>query len=264
MKSQEFKKITILLPCYREGEYLRRLILNLKERGFIKIVVITMNSDKETQKIIQEVGVKIIKVNTLIDQEQAILKGLYSIKNGDVLVITETDAVIDFDGLEEFIKFGQEGDYPLLFPQLKRVSLSEKPNGLSKLLKKRLGFYLDNPSFSILFINEQMNNIVKAEVSSGGAYIFYKFIKSAIQNKLKVGVFYFKIDGYRPTTWIGRLRWKVRSNSERYSPKKFINYTYPDIQFIDFRYTLWVAILGSAFTIFITIILKYIFKISLS
>jgi len=185
------------------------------------------HSSDNTAKIAQNAGATVIRNNTTLGFKDTLLKGLFLADSPAVVVIADPYIHITKGLLERFVELGMIGDYPLL------ISRGTKQRGInfSKILRKKYGVYLDEPDFQAVFLNRQMQAVIKKRVTGNGPYVFFELVKAALSEDLKIGVRNAGIreQFYRPPLYV-RLRRRKRLKHEKQQRQDYIKAAFPGLR----------------------------------
>jgi glycosyltransferase involved in cell wall biosynthesis len=220
-------QITFLFICYNEELVLPEVLRTLKDAGFSKFLVMDDHSSDNTALFAKQAGAKVITANTTIGFNDTLLKSLFLADSPGVVVVA--DAYIDIrpDTLQRFAEFGIIGNYPLLLSRGK----PQRGINFSKILRKKYGVYLDEPDFQAVFINKQMQDVIKKRVTGNSPYVFFELIKAALAEDLKIGV---RGSGIREKPYDMslnmRLRRRKRYKYEKQQRKDYIKVVFPGLR----------------------------------
>ena len=175
--------VTIVMPCFNEGNNIVSTIQHLKGIGFNNILIIDDGSHDDTYLKATNEAVFVLRNKNNIGFNFSLLKGLYEI-NTKYTLITRPYHQFDKSSLIEFIYFGKKGNYSLLFSETKKIGAFST----SKLLKQRYGIMISEPLLEIAFINEDLLNKIKTNTINND-FILYELIRIVIKNNLKLGTY---------------------------------------------------------------------------
>lgn len=198
---------TVLFPVLNEGAYLSEALKHFTELGFTKILVVDDVSTDNTYDIAIKNNASVIRNVQRLGYDLSLLRGLYNIERGPVLIIYDTEYSTKSHAYEEFISFGILGNYSMLLQ--KDDSIYSKK--FARALRNRFGIFMECPSFNLVFINNLMLDKIKLECPGGSVRVIYEFFRIAINNKLKIGTYPLNAPEYKPATFIEKRRYKKGS-----------------------------------------------------
>jgi glycosyltransferase involved in cell wall biosynthesis len=235
-------EVTIILPCHNESLCIKAVVENFKNAGFHNILVVDDASNDETGKMAQLSNAEVIKNYKCAGFYLAMLRGLYSVRTKYAFVAYSYEELVSIHFLNQFVEFGIIGNYSLLISR----DESEKAIKLSCIIKKKFGIFIHEPSFDFVFMDRKLIDVIKKEVGGTGQYAYLEIIKTAIENKLKLGSY--------PIGLSNTLRMSSRRFRRNKGPKAYFRYAVPDTNKMEviknFSY-----IVISLLTIIVTILL---------
>jgi hypothetical protein len=185
------------------------------------------HSSDDTSKIAKGAGATIVRNRTTLGFKDTLLKGLFLVDSPSVVIIADPYVQVNQGLLQRFVEFGVIGEYPLL------ISRGRKQRGInfSKILKKKYGIYLDEPDFQTVFLNKQMQAVIKKRVTGNGPYVFFELVKTAISEDLKIGVRDAGIyeRAYKPP-WYMWFRRRKRLKYEKQQRQDYIKTAFPGLR----------------------------------
>ncbi|MBS7633144.1 glycosyltransferase [Candidatus Bathyarchaeota archaeon] len=104
MEKAEHRSVTIIIPTLNEGKNIARVIRELKHLGFSNLLVIDGNSNDETVKIAEELGVTVIRQNGKGKGEALRQAFGYNGLNGNLVVIMDADGSMNPKEVFSFVK----------------------------------------------------------------------------------------------------------------------------------------------------------------
>lgn len=249
MGSWNKNDITILLPCYNEGQTIAATVRVYKNLGFSHVLVVDDHSVDDTGGEARRAGARVIRNSSGNGYLLTVLRGLYSIGKGSVLII-DADGTPDEKSLNEFLEFGFLGKHGLLFSRTR----PGRERKLTKYLEKRFGLFISDPDFQTTFVGKELLSAVKDGASMTEQYLFLNLIVHAINAKQKIGSYRLTLTrpNYTPipTPFYARLH-RPRSWSNAHG--HFFKYALPDSAKNEARRSLYVkiivAVASSALTV---------------
>ena len=192
--------VEIILLCYNSGDVLEETIDKLIKVGFKNITILNDGSVDNTSEIATQKHSEIIQVKSTSGFNNAVLRSIFNVKKPYAIITTpyEINANSSFGQyIDDFISFGIEGNFSLLLAERRLKFMGFNQNLFStifdlkikKILKKKFGMFLPEPSFDFVMINKKMCEVIIEKVSGTGAFIYFDIIKELVINKNKMGVY---------------------------------------------------------------------------
>ncbi|NTW14573.1 MAG: glycosyltransferase [Candidatus Moranbacteria bacterium] len=253
MQKSKLDEITVVLVLHNEAWILEKTIRRIREYGINKIIVIDDASADGSDIIARNLGVQVVRTNTLCGYNVSVLRAAYII-NTDFGIISAADVLIE-KWLVDFLSFAIDGDYPLLMkegsPYLKNPILNALLPDASRELKKRTGIFINNPDYDFVFCNRRMLDLIKDNVSCTGQFVHYDILREAINSKQKIGVYSIgprsRYAGQESiVTQLRYLRRKIDDGSLSY-----FRYAFPDPSSKNFWRAILLSLISCLFTILI-------------
>jgi glycosyltransferase involved in cell wall biosynthesis len=176
--------VTVVIPCYNEGEIISDTIEHLKSVGFTNILIVGDNSGDDTYLRAEKEKVSFLENRRNMGFDFSILKGLYEVKTKYAFVSTP-DIIFEKDSLLDYISWGIKGNYSLLFSKRKKSSIF--PN-LAPLLRKRYGISISEPLLDVAFVDDSLLNKIKKQTISE-EFILLELVRIVMKNNLKLGTY---------------------------------------------------------------------------
>ena len=118
-KVDNFTKLSVVVPCRNEEEYLRRLLSSLAQQSYqnFELILVDDHSTDRTQRIMRSVedafsDIKIIEA-TGFGKKNALFEGI-QMASGNLIVTTDADCVPSFLWLESIVNFQNESRSDLI------------------------------------------------------------------------------------------------------------------------------------------------------
>ncbi|MDO8572218.1 MAG: glycosyltransferase [bacterium] len=246
-------EITILIPCYNEESLIGLIIENFHKVGFSNILVVDDGSKDESSKIASSLNAQVIRNYKVSGLDMAILRGVYEVKTPYTLIFYHySEEPITPELLEQFIQFGISGRYSLLISK----DDSKRSTTLSGIIKKRFGLFIAEPLFDVIFLNNDLTDLIKKKIGGTGYYLFFEIIGEAIKNKLKIGSYSLGISRYRPKMFREKI-WMFLNTILDHNPKEYFKYAVPDIEKRERNKTILIIVITAAITFLFDLILRY-------
>jgi len=141
------KKISVVIPTYRERKSVRASIESFEKSGFVdEIIVVDNNAETGTKEEVEKTKAKIVKESRQ-GYGHAIRKGLES-TNADLIIVSEPDG--SFDGEDVLKLLSYSNDFDMVFGSRTHLPLVHK--GSDMILYKRMGDVLLGKVATLLFL----------------------------------------------------------------------------------------------------------------
>lgn len=188
------KKVSVVLPTYREKRSIRTAIKSFFSSGFVdEIIVVDNNAEKGTRKEVEKTKAKLVK-----EEKQgyghAIRKGIQS-TNADLIIIADPDG--SFDGRDAVKLLAYSDDFEMVFGSRTHVPLVQK--GSDMTLYKRIGDVLLGKLVTFLFLCSPLTDLgctlrittkkawekVERESQAADGIFATEWVLAAAKNKVK-------------------------------------------------------------------------------
>ena len=177
--------VTVVMPCYNEGEAISYAIKSLKSVGFKTILVVDDDSLDDTYLRAAKEDVSILKNRQKMGFNSSLLRGLYEVKTKYAFISSPCE-IFEKDSLLDFIFWGINGNYSLLFSRRKKEKYFSI--NIAPLLRERYGINIQEPLLNVAFVNDGLLNKIKTE-TIGDEFILLELVRVVMKNDLKLGTY---------------------------------------------------------------------------
>lgn len=173
------------MPCYNEGEAISYTIKSLKSVGFKTILIVDDDSVDDTYLRATKEDVSILKNRQKMGFNSSLLRGLYEVKTKYAFISSPYE-IFEKDSLLDFIFWGINGNYSLLFSKRKKKGIFSI--NIAPLLRERYGINIQEPLLDVAFVNDGLLNKIKTE-TIGDEFILLELVRVVMKNDLKLGTY---------------------------------------------------------------------------